>query len=856
MDQVAKIVIEDEVNVHIQNVDLATKRAMIKKVQFFLPSARYSPAYKIGKWDGTTSFMTQGGKTYLNCLDVLMGVLQEKGYEFEIDDQRAYHKFEFDTVDEQYLCDQTWPHGHRFAGEPIQLRDYQADAVNCCLQNLQGVQVLPTSAGKCQPLYAKVKTPNGWTTMGDLQVGDQVMTPKGNSVQVQAIFDPGHKDVYELTFKDGRKVRSCEDHIWPIFHHDWQNKFKLLSLKDVIALKNKTRRCIGVPLAAMNQDVQPRSLPLEPYLLGAMLGDGSFRNNIGFTSQDQFILDKFSSLLHSDYVLKYCGRLDCSVVFKDYSTHMMYRSEYTKTQKRDTHGKIIRDQQIPSYHRYKSIIAELGLMGAYSHTKFIPEIYLNASYPQRVELIQGLMDTDGYVSKRGDYSFTTVSPQLAADFVHLIRSVGGIAYTKVLKNRSYVNKSGDRIPAKDAYTIRLYHPTPELLVSLPRKLDRIRNRNARTLPVLHITDIKKVSHEPVKCIMIDDPDHLYLTDDFVMTHNTLVTATLSKMVEPYGRTIVIVPNKNLVQQTEEDYRNLGLDVGVLFGDRKEYDCTHTICTWQSLNVLEKKHKDCLDNDQMEKFLKGLVAVIVDEAHAIKDTNILHKLMTSVFKNIPIRWGLTGTIPEEDYKQMGLFTAIGPEIGKLTAKELQDKGVLAKCQVTVWQTQETAQYNNYQEELKYLVTNDMRLKWLADEIEKLGGSGNTLVLVDRIETGQKLYNQISDAVFISGEMKSSDRREHYKEINFSDNKIMIATYGTTSTGISINRIFNLVLVEAGKSFVRTIQSIGRGLRMADDKDAVAVVDVCSKMKFSNNHLLKRKQFYKNAEYPFDVKKIHL
>lgn len=248
--------------------------------------------------------------------------------------------------------------------------------------------------------------------------------------------------------------------------------------------------------------------------------------------------------------------------------------------------------------------------------------------------------------------------------------------------------------------------------------------------------------------------------------------------------------------------------------------------------------------------------VVSNCHMVKDTNVLHKLMTTVFKNIPIRWGLTGTIPEEDYKQMGLFSAIGPEVGKLTAKELQDKGVLARCQVHVWQTQETAQYANYQEELKYLVTNDMRLKWLAEEIEKLGETGNTLVLVDRIETGQKLYNQISGAVFISGEMKSSDRRAHYKEINFADNRIMIATYGTTSTGINISRIFNLVLLEAGKSFVRTIQSIGRGLRMADDKDSVEIYDVCSKMKFSNNHLNKRKQFYKNAEYPFDVTKIIL
>lgn len=483
MTRIAKIIIEDEVNVTIKDVDLPDKRIMIKAVEFFLPQARYSPAYKLGRWNGCTSFCTLGGKTYLNTLDRLLPILQDRGYEFEIDDQRAFHQFDFQPIDENYLSDIQWPFGHRFAHQPIMIRDYQVEAINLCLKNLQGVNVLPTSAGK-----------------------------------------------------------------------------------------------------------------------------------------------------------------------------------------------------------------------------------------------------------------------------------------------------------------------------------------------------------------------------------TLVTATLSKIVEPYGRTIVIVPNKNLVQQTEEDYRNIGLDVGVLYGDRKEYDCQHTICTWQSLNVLDKKHKDCLDNLQMEVFLKNLTAVIVDECHQVKDTNILHKLMTTVFKDIPIRWGLTGTIPEEEYKQMGLFTAIGPQIGALTAKELQDKGVLAQCHVTIMQTQETLQYVNYQEELKYLVTNDQRLTWMAGVIEEIANSGNTLVLVDRIETGQKLYNQISNSVFISGEMKSKDRREHYKEINFSDNKIMIATYGTTSTGISINRIFNLVLVEAGKSFVRTIQSIGRGLRMADDKDSVDIYDLCSKMKFSNNHLNKRKQFYKNAQYPFTVQKV--
>jgi superfamily II DNA or RNA helicase len=335
---------------------------------------------------------------------------------------------------------------------------------------------------------------------------------------------------------------------------------------------------------------------------------------------------------------------------------------------------------------------------------------------------------------------------------------------------------------------------------------------------------------------------------------TIITATLSKIIEDYGRSIVIVPNKNLVQQTEEDYRNLGLDVGVLFGDRKEYDRTHTICTWQSLNILDKKNKDALDNQQLDKFLKNLVCVICDECHGVKDMNVLHGLMTSVFANIPIRWGLTGTIPEEEYKQMGLITAIGPEIGALTPKELQDKGYLAQCNVTVLQTQEALQYPNYQQEFKYLVTNEDRLRWLAQTIEEIAKTGNTLVLVDRIETGQKLYNQISNSVFVSGEMKANDRRDHYKELNVADNGIMIASFATTSTGISINRVFNLILVEPGKSFVRVIQSIGRGLRKADDKDSVEIYDICSRMKFSNNHLTKRKQFYKKVEYPYTIKKV--
>ena len=314
-----------------------------------------------------------------------------------------------------------------------------------------------------------------------------------------------------------------------------------------------------------------------------------------------------------------------------------------------------------------------------------------------------------------------------------------------------------------------------------------------------------------------------------------------------------MPNKSLVEQTEIDYRNLGLDVGVLYGDRKEYDRTHTICTWQSLNVLDKKSKDALDDHQHEIFMQDLICLIVDEAHQSK-AEILLKLLTNNFRHIPIRWGLTGTIPEEEQDQMSLLTGIGPNVGDLFAHELQDRGVLAKCHVNVLQTRETVKYTNYQEELKFLTTDTDRIKWMAKMIGAIKDSGNTLVLVDRIETGKMLEEYIRGSTFISGAVKTKDRKEEYDNIAISDDQVLIATYGVAAVGINVPRLFNLVMLEPGKSFVRVIQSIGRGLRKAEDKDFVQIWDLTSTCKFSAKHLAKRKTFYNQAKYDFTIEKV--
>jgi superfamily II DNA or RNA helicase len=336
---------------------------------------------------------------------------------------------------------------------------------------------------------------------------------------------------------------------------------------------------------------------------------------------------------------------------------------------------------------------------------------------------------------------------------------------------------------------------------------------------------------------------------------TVMTAALSDAVTPYGRSIVIVPNKSLVTQTEKDYINMGLDVGVYFGDRKEWGRQHTICTWQSLNVLLKNTKNGVTEDDctIGEFIEGVVCVIVDEVHMAK-ADALKTLLTGVMSRIPIRWGLTGTIPKEKFESVSLLVSLGPVISRLSASELQSQGVLAQCHVNIVQLEDHADFSNYQSELKYLLEEPDRLKTIADLVRQVNATGNTLVLVDRIAAGQALVEQLQDAVFVSGATKAKDRQDEYDEVAVADGKIIVATYGVAAVGINIPRIFNLVLVEPGKSFVRVIQSIGRGIRKAEDKDHVQIWDVTSTCRFAKRHLTKRKTFYKEANYPFTQEKL--
>lgn len=333
---------------------------------------------------------------------------------------------------------------------------------------------------------------------------------------------------------------------------------------------------------------------------------------------------------------------------------------------------------------------------------------------------------------------------------------------------------------------------------------------------------------------------------------TITCAAMAHCCEKYGRTIVIVPNKDLVLQTEEDYLNIGLDCGAYFGDRKDFNKKHTICTWQSL---ERMHKDNGKDGKptLEEFIEGVVCIIIDEAHTISGDS-LKKLLLGPLSNIPIRWGLTGTVPRKPIESKNLIVTVGKKVHEVTARYLMDRGFLSECNIDILQLKEFMSFSQWPDEQKFLASDENRIKWIAEFAKKISVTGNTLILVNNIETGKMLEKLIPGLDFIYGQIKSKDRKAKYKSVGTENNTIFAANYQVASTGINIPRIFNLILVDVGKSYTRVIQSIGRGVRKAKDKDFINVFDISSNLKSSKKHLKERKLYYDYVEYPYSEIKV--
>ena len=356
---------------------------------------------------------------------------------------------------------------------------------------------MPPSTGKAQPLYSKVLTPNGFVKMGDLKVGDKVLAANGNEAEVLGIYPQGVKPVYELTMADGSKCRCSDEHLFEVQTRDdyrkdrrIPNKRRIIPLKDMIGrLRVDNHRQYAIqPVGKI--DFAEKEFIVHPYVMGVLLGDGYLSATPQISSEDMEILVNINSFLPKGYQMSHHDR--CTYTIKG------HEGNNAKA------GSLI-TQEIKRY----------GLFGKGSLDKFIPQDYLCASYEQRVWLLRGLMDTDGFADKRGSCSFTTISPDLAAGVVELVRSLGG--YASVSTKKTGYKKNGEYIPCNLAYNVAVGLPKEVGVFALTRKQERVKDR--RTLRHF-IEKIEYVGEEECQCIYISDPSHLYVTDDYIVTHNT------------------------------------------------------------------------------------------------------------------------------------------------------------------------------------------------------------------------------------------------------------------------------------------------------------------------------------------------
>jgi len=310
--------------------------------------------------------------------------------------------------------------------------------------------------------------------------------------------------------------------------------------------------------------------------------------------------------------------------------------------------------------------------------------------------------------------------------------------------------------------------------------------------------------------------------------------------------VVIVPNIDLIEQTIEAFEDLHLPVGEYSGDCKDITKPTTISTWQALQ-----------NNPV--IMKNFDVVIVDECHGAKG-QVITELLNKYGNHIVHRYGLTGSLPKEETDKMAVLIAIGPVRYSIPAHLLIEQGYLATLEITTCQLLEDFEdgyFPDYDAEKSYLQTNKERLQWIANCVREKSNSnkGNVLCLVNNIIFGKKLQKLIPNSIFLYGKDKTEIRKQVYRLFEDQDNLVVIATVQIAGVGISIDRIFNLFLIDLGKSFIRTIQTIGRGLRKGKDKNHVNVTDICSDLKYSKAHVRERTKYYKDASYPHKKVKIN-
>ncbi|NGO41447.1 helicase-related protein [Streptomyces ureilyticus] len=371
-------------------------------------------------------------------------------------------------------------------------------------------------SGKAQPFDSLVLTPAGFRRMGDLRLGDEVVVPDGEIAMIDGVFPQGERDVWRLVLSDGSSVECDDEHLWFVGTSCGWHRGQAPKVMTTREIRLDTFKANGsskwyIPAVTPVDLGGDLRLPLDPYLFGLLLGDGSFRHNLRVSTMDNEIRDAVETAVAPE----------CRLVPVKGS-----RCDYTIQLTRRTGG--VRNPVIQS-------LRDLNLWGMTSHGKFVPDEFKNTSIKNRLALLQGLLDTDGTIQATGmSISLCSASRRLAEDVAWLVRSLGGRARV---------------LPKRAAFEVSVALPEEYPPFRLTRKAERVRPRPKYNTFRRGIRAVEYVGRKAVQCISVAHPSHAYVTDNFTVTHNTMVALrAMLAVVDAGGQAAMLAPTEVLAQQ--------------------------------------------------------------------------------------------------------------------------------------------------------------------------------------------------------------------------------------------------------------------------------------------------------------------
>lgn len=487
----------------------------------------------------------------------------------------------------------------RLTAKPYQMEYFENYSYRLDQYNLRGDLIAAAAgSGKAQTLDSLIKVLGGWKRMGDIQVGDYVTAWDGTQTRVNGVYPQGKKQTFTISFKDGRTVEACDEHLWRVYAHDWKRNggdgWKIINSKELFAYMQmkayKNRLYIQL---CKSEDAPDQVYPIDPYNLGALLGDGGMSSNcVALTSGDPQLFEEFAKALPSN--LTYVARDDITMGIVNKKGE---RNPYT------------------------SALRDMDLLGTTSETKFIPPSYLNGSTAQRVALLQGLMDTDGTIDEQGSLSFSSSSYRLAKDVQYLVRSLGGIA--KLAMKETQFTYLGVKKIGLPSYRVSIRLPQQSIAFRLDRKLVRCNDENqyGGDILKLKVTHVNLSERVECQCISVEHPDHLYVTDNFVVTHNTYMACALAEMLNA-DLVIVFCPKSVLESVWVESINEMFKTPQTVWhsGSPMEYTGQRwVLCHYDAMGRLDEIFED------PKSYQDKKIVTILDESHHMNDPNAQRSL---------------------------------------------------------------------------------------------------------------------------------------------------------------------------------------------------------------------------------------